>query len=151
MSLVLHFNESCRFVRALANAPMAEQSTIDATRASQIDHLISIIDTSVFQVEEATQLLEAFGSPSPFVKSDIDKLSLRVQAKCAAGTAAARTPVGRMAKMQEHLCMYNYFTKGDWEHLRSETTGIEYRFAVLFDRALSIGLFFRRRKLTHRC
>ena len=156
MSLVGHFNEACRFVRALMNAPCCSPSAIEHLRETQIANLKSIIDTTHFTIEEATLLLEAFGGPSPFEQLDIEGLSLHVQKACGsqkAGEAIVQSHIEpkHTARMQSHLAMYNYFTKEQWAVLKDEQSTIGHRFTVVTDRAIEVGLFFRLKKHIRRC
>ena len=143
MALLASFNEACRFIRAQMKGPVIDQSLIDESKQVQIENLSSLINNSSIGLDEATQFLEALGAPSPFEASEIAKLSSHMQRKCvASGTIHTGLDVQQKGKMQNHMYMYNYFSKDDWEHLRSEASNIDNRISVVVDRCLTIGLFF---------
>ena len=141
MALLSHFIEASRYLRALINAPKSNQSCIDSARQQQVDNMLSFIDKSAIGLDEATIFLEALVGPSPFTQSDIDALSVKVQQKCAQGGETPHLDNGN-PKMQQHLFMYNYFTKDDWAQLRDEAANIDTRFSIIVDRSLLIGLVY---------
>ena len=130
----------CNFLHQSYAAIGSNSATVAELQKLHLDRLKTMIRASSPTLEESTAALEFLAQPSTaFGEAQRRELSAMVVQRSVSESQAARPSTVERAQLQTHVHLHNYFTKTDWESLRSGTT-FDVKVRATVDRMLGIGL-----------
>ena len=133
------FSEICRFLEAMSASPAATDESLSRAIESQVEHFVSLIQSSRIDLDDATFIMEKMNvDEGPFAQEDKSRITSAINARLQSLVKHRQSKIDPKTwnmSQQTHYYMYNYLTTSDWQTLIDDEASLQDRYLVIANRA----------------